>query len=249
MGVKGAKYNHFMFTDADCIPASENWLRKMAGKFTDKKQLILGYGPYKKTKGFLNFLIRFDTASIAVNYFSYAKAGIPYMGVGRNMGYTRELFDGVHGFKNHYAIQSGDDDLFVKDVAKKRNYTIQYSSDTHCYSEAKKSWSKWVEQKQRHYTTAPSYRVFHKALLGTYPLTLLLVLFSFVLLVFSKEYWIWGCMVFGSLFILKWLIMAINFSKLGEKSSAGWFPFMEIIHICIIPFIYYSSDNNKQKWK
>lgn len=249
MGIKGAKYDHFIFTDADCIPASDNWLRKMAGKFSDKKQLILGYGPYKKTKGFLNFLIRFDTASIAVNYFSYAKAGIPYMGVGRNMGYTRELFEGVHGFKNHYAIQSGDDDLFVKDVAKKRNYDIQYDTDAHCYSDAKSSWKKWVEQKQRHFTTAPSYRVFHKALLGTYPLTLLLTLFSFVTLIFSKEYWLWGCIVFGGLFILKWLIMGINYFKLGEKSSAGWFPFMEIIHTSIIPFIYYSSDNNEQQWK
>ncbi len=249
MGVKGAKYPHFIFTDADCQPASKNWLRLMAGKFSDKKQLILGYGPYRKTKGFLNFLIRFDTAQIAVNYLSYACSKIPYMGVGRNMGYTRELFDSVRGFKSHYSIQSGDDDLFVRDSAKKNNFAIQFTSESHTYSDAETTWKKWFEQKQRHFTTAPSYKVFHKLLLGTYPMSLLIALITFVTLVFSDEYWLWSSIIFVGLTLLKWIVQAINFSKLGEKSSATWFPFMEIIHMVIIPFIYYSNDKNEQQWK
>ena len=249
MGVKGAKYAHFIFTDADCQPISSDWLKLMAGKFSEKKQLVLGYGPYRKTKGFLNFLIRFDTAQIAVNYFSYACAGFPYMGVGRNMGYTKSLFDSVHGFKSHYAIQSGDDDLFVRDAARKRNYTIQFAKESVCYSDAKETFSKWVEQKQRHFTTAPTYKVFHKVLLGTYPLTMWMTLLTFVTLVFSEEYWLWSSVIFVGFFFLKWLVNAINLSKIGEKSAALWFPVMELVHMTILPFIYYSSDKNKQQWK
>lgn len=249
VGIKGAKYDHFLFTDADCIPASDNWLRLMAGKFGNRHQLILGYGPYSKAKGFLNFIIRFDTTFIATNYFAFAASGFPYMGVGRNMAYTRQLFDSVQGFKKHYAIQSGDDDLFVKDVAKKRNYTIQFHPDSYCYSEGKASWKKWFEQKQRHYTTSSSYKVFHKLLLGIYPFTLLVMLVTFVSLVFNEEYWLWSSMIFGGVIILKWIFQGINFGKLGEKRMALALPLLEIMYAVLLPIIYYSGDKNEQQWK
>jgi hypothetical protein len=85
LGVKGAKFEHLILTDADCRPASRNWLKSIAENFSNEKQIVLGYGPYKKEKGFLNRLIRFDTTWIGMNYFSMALAKLPYMGVGRNL--------------------------------------------------------------------------------------------------------------------------------------------------------------------
>lgn len=43
MGIKKAKYEHLLLTDADCAPTSEQWLSKMAGKFSEKHEIILGY--------------------------------------------------------------------------------------------------------------------------------------------------------------------------------------------------------------
>src|SRR5690606_35658782 len=87
LGIKKAKNNYLLFTDADCKPASNQWIQHLANYFSAEKQLILGYGAYAKTKGLLNKLIRFETAMTALQYFSFAKAGMPYMGVGRNLGY------------------------------------------------------------------------------------------------------------------------------------------------------------------
>ena len=162
IAIKGAKYDKLLFTDADCIPASSNWLSKMTAQFSDKKEIILGYAPYSKTKGFLNAIIRFDTAWIALNYFSFAKSRLPYMGVGRNLAYTRQAFNKVSGFKSHYSLSSGDDDLFIQDAAKKKNYSITIDPETYCYSKAPKSWNEWFNQKSRHYTTTPKYRVIKK---------------------------------------------------------------------------------------
>ena len=53
-------------------------------------EVVLGYGAYKKYPGFLNKLIRFETFHTALQYFSYALAGKPYMGVGRNLSYRKE---------------------------------------------------------------------------------------------------------------------------------------------------------------
>lgn len=72
VGIKGAKYEHLIFTDADCKPTSKEWLSLMASGFTSEKQIVLGYGGYFAGKGFLNKLIRFDTFIIGLQFLSSA---------------------------------------------------------------------------------------------------------------------------------------------------------------------------------
>jgi poly-beta-1,6-N-acetyl-D-glucosamine synthase len=179
LGVKGAKYEYLIMTDADCKPASNEWLQQIAIRFTAGTEIVIGYGPYMRRAGFLNRLVRFDTAWIGVSYMSMALAKLPYMGVGRNMAYTKELFNRIHGFKSHYSLPSGDDDLFIQEAAKKSNYRISLERKSFCYSEASETWSGWVRQKTRHYSTADHYSKIKKWLLGIYPFSFLLLLLSF----------------------------------------------------------------------
>lgn len=248
LGVKGAKYKHLVFTDADCKPASNQWLKLLAGKFNAQVEFVLGYGPYKTEPGFLNQLIRFDTAFIASNYFAFALSKIPYMGVGRNMAYDKTIFEKTHGFKSHYSLLSGDDDLFVQEAELKNNYAIQIHPDSYCYSEAKNTWQSWVSQKQRHITTSSRYKVFHKLLLGIYPVSLLVMLFTFVSLVAVIRFQFWVLLIFVSTIIIKWLIQGRNLAKLGEKSLSWWFPLFDWLYVLIIPYIYYSSEKQRNKW-
>lgn len=250
IGVKGAKHEHLLFTDADCKPNSKQWLHEMASQFTDKKQLILGYGPYKKSKGLLNKIVRLDTAQIAINYLSFAKAGLPYMGVGRNLAYTKSLFLKVDGFKSHYGLQSGDDDLFVQEAARKRNYSICLTPEAFCYSEAKKTWKDWYRQKTRHFTTTEKYPVIKKWLLGIYPLTLLLMYITFVTLLLLVELNIFTLALFGFIFILKWVVDAFCFAKLVEKEFIWLLPFWDILYALLAPIIYYTTEKATEgKWK
>src|SRR5205814_1433117 len=80
-----------LFTDADCIPESKNWLSGMQNHFKTGTDIVLGYGGYRKEKSFLNKLIRYDDGMVAFQYFSYALARVGYMGVGRNLAY-RKIF-------------------------------------------------------------------------------------------------------------------------------------------------------------
>lgn len=241
MGIKKAKNEHLLLTDADCCPSGTDWLRSMAGQFTEKKQIVLGYGPYKEQEGFLNKVIRFDTAMIAVHYFSFAINRTPYMGVGRNLAYTKEAFNSTHGFKSHYAVASGDDDLFIQEAARKNNYTIQLSPESFMYSEAKSTWEDWTLQKARHYTTAPRYRVFKKALLGIYPLTALLMLVSFVLLMLEPDWRIHAGAGLGLVILLKWWLLGKCFSRLQSGGFIALLPFLDVMYVLISPFFYYST--------
>ncbi|MBD0289105.1 MAG: glycosyltransferase, partial [Flavisolibacter sp.] len=130
VGIKEARYEIVLLTDADCVPASEHWIAKVQDAFTDGKELVLGYGAYYKQPGLLNKLIRWETFHTALQYLSYALAGVPYMGVGRNLAYRKELFFRNKGFSNISHIPSGDDDLFVNKVATKENTAIVIDPDT-----------------------------------------------------------------------------------------------------------------------
>lgn len=249
LAIKAAKYEHFVLTDADCKPTSSNWLRLMASKFNDQKQIVIGYGPFTKSKGIINKIIRFDTAWIGVSYLSMALAKLPYMGVGRNIAYTKSVFNSVNGFKSHYSIPSGDDDLFIQEAAKKNNYTIQIDADSHCYSPAAPSWSRWVYQKSRHYSTSSRYKKFKKFLLGIYPLTLILMWISVIPLFFFKEMIFISSCIFLVIILFKWWIQGRCLNQLKEHKFARFFPFWDLFYALLIPILYYISERKKYyKW-
>lgn len=250
IGIKGAKHEHLIMTDADCKPSSSNWLRTMAGRFKEKKEIVLGYGPHTTVPGLLNRFIRVDTTFIALNYLSYAKSGVPYMGVGRNLAYTRKVFLDNKGFKSHYSISSGDDDLFIQEVAKNKNYAISLNNDGFCYSDGQNTWKKLIEQKSRHYTTSERYPLFKKLLLGIYPLSLLLLIISLVTLInIGAMTWI-SIGILVLLMISKWLILGLSFNKLAQKSFIWSVLLWDLIYVIITPIIFYTSEKSTgSKWK
>ena len=172
------------------------------------------------------------------------------MGVGRNLAYTKTAFKSVSGFKSHYSISSGDDDLFVQEASKINSYTIQLNPDTHCYSTPKNSWKTWIDQKSRHFSTAGKYQVIKKALLGIYPLSLILLWFSFVTLLLDTEYTIFSGCIFAGVITLKWIVQGRCFAKLKGKQFLIYFPFFELFYALLLPVIYYTSEKPRiSKWK
>lgn len=249
LGIKKAAYEHLLFTDADCKPSSDQWIKSMVGNFNQKKKIVLGYGPYEKTSGLLNFLIRFDTAWIAMNYMSMAKTGIPYMGIGRNLAYTQEVFDSVNGFKSHYALSSGDDDLFIQEAAKNKNYTINIAPESYCYSPAPSTWKSWFDQKSRHYTTSGRYKVIKKLMLGIYPLSLILLNISFVILLLDPNFFWITLASYLLLLIIKWIILGRAMKRLNEKGFIVFMPLMDIAYAILAPTMYYAIDKKElEKW-
>lgn len=158
VGIKAAKYEHILFTDADCLPASDNWLTlMMEGYATKGVELVLGYGRYAKRPGLLNLMLRYETFWNAVQYFGMARAVKPFMGVGRNLSYTKQLFERSSKFRKHLYVLSGDDDLFVSEMGRRSNTAIVFEKSSHTVSEPKRTWLTYSAQKSRHLTTASLY--------------------------------------------------------------------------------------------
>ena len=245
LGIKAAKNEYLLLTDADCVPSSEKWLKKMVHSFDDKKKIILGYGAYKKGKGLLNLMIRFDAFNISLQYFSYALAGMPYMGVGRNLAYKKSIFFSNKGFASHIHLASGDDDLFVQEVATKENIAIEFDADSHTISNTKESWKEWIFQKRRHSTTSKHYMFRFKFFILLWPFSLFLFWISFFFLLFIKENVFILLLLFAFRFILFFIVYFLIMKKLKLLDLLMWFPVLEIIHIFIQGFFVLLNIFNK----
>lgn len=232
LGIKAAKYEYLLFTDADCYPKTNNWIAEMSAQFTQQKTIVLGYGAYEKIKNsFLNKIIRFETLLTATQYFSWAKLGKPYMGVGRNMAYKREEFFKTNGFIEHMKIRSGDDDLFINQAANSKNTTVCYSSDSFTYSKPKTSFKDWFTQKRRHVATAKHYKAADRTQLAVfYASQLLFIILPIILLAFQFQ-WIIVLSLIGFRYLFAWLSLGFAAGKLQEKDVMYWFPIIEIIII------------------
>src|SRR5258708_13255552 len=99
-------------------------MQKMQDGYYNGIEVVLGYSPYKKNPGFLNKIIRFDTFHTALQYFSYALAGIPYMGVGRNLSYKKHVFLPNKGFAPINHLPGCDAALFINTLANNTNTSI-----------------------------------------------------------------------------------------------------------------------------
>lgn len=251
LGIKAAKNEFLLFTDADCKPNSKYWLKEMSSHFNNTKSIVLGYGAYAKIKNsFLNKLIRFETLFTALQYFSYAKSGIPFMGVGRNLAYKKDEFFKANGFIDHMQIRSGDDDLFINQVATGKNTSICLTANSYTISNPKTAFKDWLLQKRRHISTAKHYKTIHKILLTLFYITQFLFWILAILLLTTTYAW----QIVLPLFLLRVLLFYIVFGKtskkLDEKDLIIFLPFLEIFLIGMQLAIFITNLIAKPKyWK
>lgn len=246
LGIKSATHEHLLFSDADCKPVSQHWITEMASHFSEKKSIVLGYGAYKKIKkSWLNKLIRFETLFTAIQYFSYAKIGLPYMGVGRNLAYKKSLFFSSNGFANHIHIKSGDDDLFVNKNATNQNVNLSYFTNSFTVSEPKKTFKEWIFQKRRHVSTASYYKPIHKFILGLFYSSQFLFWILALLLLITTYQW---KIVLGIVFfriVIQYVVIGASAKKLDEKDLIIWSPLLEIFLILIQMSIFIKNILSK----
>lgn len=229
IGVKSAKNEHIVLIDADCYPKTDKWLSSIMSAYGEQTSIVLGYGGYETKKGFLNKIIRYDTITIAMQYMGWAKAGHPYMGVGRNMSYTKTAFFEKNGYQSHYYLMSGDDDLFVNERANKHNTVIVTSKDSQTQSLACTTFSQWVKQKKRHLSTWTHYRFGTKLCLSYELLSRLLFYVAIMVAVYPFELYFEAAIVYLLRLVIQLVVYKKNMNKFGEKEFLFFIPIFDIV--------------------
>ena len=233
IGIKAAKNELLLFTDADCRPESSLWIEKMASRFDEKTGFVLGYGGYFTGKGLLNKYIRYDCMTIAVQYLGMALRGMPYMGVGRNLAYRKSIFFENKGFGPYTHLASGDDDLFVNSNASAGNSAAEFGKESHTRSVPARNIREYIKQKTRHLTTAKHYKTSHKIVLLGEPFSRIIFYASFIALIFNLYAWPVVAGIFLLRFLIQFVIFILNRKKFNEPGILPLFPIFDVIS----PFI------------
>jgi hypothetical protein len=178
---------------------------------------FLVYGGYLRKKGLLNKYIRYDTMFIGMQYLGMALAGLPYMGVGRNLAYRKSLFLDNRGFGPHLNLQSGDDDLFVNQLASRKNTRVNLSPGSITRSIPSATWKQFFKQKTRHLSTASHYRSLTKFQLIAEPLSRVLFYASFVILMLTTGLYLPLGIAAGTVILAKLITFILVQRALNEK--------------------------------
>lgn len=229
-GIAAARNDIIVLTDADCSPENDRWLYSMAEKLREEKQIIIGYSPYLKASGWLNGFVRFETLLTAIQYFSFALWGNPYMGVGRNLAYRRSFFESKNGFEGYEKVTGGDDDIFVNKHADKRNTAIAIGVDALVWSRPKSSIKSYFRQKKRHLAVGKYYTLGDKIKLGLFSLSHIIFWSSLVSLglVGDLNVSVLAMLLLRTLSL--YLVFFFCARKLGDQINLGTLLFWDFIY-------------------
>lgn len=247
-GLAAAKYEQLLLCDADCMPATTAWARLMSAPLHHKTEIVAGYGAYERHKGWLNIFIRWETLHTFIQYCSFARSGMPYMAVGRNLACTKSILQQAQEHPLWASMPSGDDDLLMRIAANRRNTGIVQAPAAFTCSTPKLTFAAWLAQKQRHLSTGKLYRPYIKLLLGLYGFShgLMWVLFA-ILCLAGNAYLVSTMMLLRCL--LSWSVWATSALAMREKSLLLFLPLCDVgwalYNLVLSPYILFKT---KKQW-
>ena len=77
MGIKAARHDILLFTEADCRPISPKWIKAMVDSYNTETDIVLGFCAYRHTKGFLHKLIAYYNLTNGLQMISSPSPIIP----------------------------------------------------------------------------------------------------------------------------------------------------------------------------
>ena len=245
-GLSHISNEFILLTDADCRVAPA-WSNQMLQTINDK-DIVLGFSPYQRTKGFLNKWIRYEAILSAIQYLSFAIIGRPYMGVGRNILYRKSLVQNGKVLNEYLDIPGGDDDLLLNKLATRDNVTVNIHPDSWVYSTPLTSWGKYIRQKQRHHSTSWYYSLKDKFILGVFSASWIGLFLIIFYLIFTGH--IWEGL---SLFLLRFLLTLVPCIKLFKKLDGGdltryWMIFDPLTAVYFLFFSLFMLLPKRKQW-
>lgn len=277
LAVKKARHEWLLFTDADCRPESDQWISRMMAQVSEGREMVLGFSKYQYFPGRLNALIRYETFQTALQYLSFALSGMPFMGVGRNLMYRKDLFWKNGGFSGHNMLLSGDDDLFVNKAASQANVSVCTEEEGHTVSFPKTTWKEWYVQKKRHLSVGKKYKTRDRVNLGVLWISSILSWLLLVPVFFLLPLWFttpeWSripaeflaqygiahwypynnwmrlvTLVFLIYLLIKWIVLTMVNRKLGKTISSWKIPFYDLLYnLYLVIFGIVTLFSNPQK--
>lgn len=219
-GIRDARHEHLLLTDADCRAVTDQWLRLMTAPLRQGAEVALGIGLYStKVRNLLSSWQTFEAKYVLLKYMGFARRGLPYMGVGRNLAYTKSFFQQAGGLEAHADLPGGDDDLLIGHAALPQSTVRVTHPHSITVSAPEESWGKYLRQRMRHQSVGFRYRLIHQVLLGLLALSHGLFFLLGCCLLFTG--WWWLALSFYGLRSLLTYFVFRQVASVGAAAGAG----------------------------
>lgn len=220
LGIKGAKNENVLLTDADCLPSSDDTAGYYSTVFKQGYTMVLGHSPLVGKGGFVQ---KMEAFSNSWWYLGFSSLGMFYMGVGRALAYNKEQFLKVGAFKSIYHLPYGDDDVFVNKFGGEFKKYLLLHPNSFVKSEPLKKVSDYWAQKRRHLAASKHYKFGHKIILSfPHLLNLLFLIGLGTSILLQALDWKLALIAFASKILLDSILSIILGSKIMYKNVA-WF--------------------------
>lgn len=253
IGIRCAKYENLVFTDAECAPTSVHWLEHVAGQFSDNTHIVLGYSTYQKRNNPFNRLLHFDTMVAAMQYFSLALAHSTYRGDHKNIGFSKTLFYKQKGFAAHNHLVYGDEDIFISKASNQKNTAIVYSPESFTVLQRSAYYNYWCHHKEGLLFTRKYNTVKNRFLLNAYGIVNLLfyIALAFAIILTCKNLPLLA-VVLGIAclrFISMYLVYGFSAKRLNEKQTIPALLLYDLTFAVMNPLYYISAHLHHQRFK
>lgn len=262
LGIKSAKYEHIVLTEANCQPVSPDWLYHIASRFVRKTKVVFAFSTFKRQKGLFNLLLRYDNFVTAMSSFAYTLKGMPVMANGNNLAYTKSYFFSKKDvFFAHARLPFGENDILINQSDKQGICNVEDHPDSFIVRPALR-FPQWTQMKKHACITRQYYAFWHRFLLKSHGFLSLLFYCALVLSAIyvvppfvatqSVHHIIMFSTFVGAFLIkevLQYVIYAKSALKLGEKELIPFIFLYDVFFAVFNPLIYFNSKFVRRKWR
>lgn len=232
LGVKAAKNEWIVFTDADYTPDSDLWLETIARKCNDSHDVVIGYTNYNSdTKSFY----RFKHLLTALYSLRRAARKQAYRACGSNIAIRKSMFMKHNGFLKNLKYLRGEYDFIVNEYSAPGRAAIAMSPDSFLHQDTptKKSWLNtglYYMETRKHLDRSHGYRFQFNTDMLLLHLNYICDIAMLVVSLIMDNYIVSAASAMALLItvILRIVICRKTIKIFGEQISAVKIPFFEL---------------------
>lgn len=251
-GIKTAKGELIITTDADCIP-TKNWLQTI-NSFYAKNDAAFIAAPVKFSynNGFLQLFQALDFLTLQGITAASVSANFHTMCNGANLAYKKEAFQKVNGFEGIDKVATGDDMLLMHKIWKKNPAKIFYLKNKEAIVSTQPmfTWKDFFMQRKRWASKTlvyDDYRII-AVLAFVYLLNCLFIVLIVASLFNSFNWWfVFGFWIVKTIIELPFVSSVSKFYN--QKKLVNFLFLFQPLHIFYTVFVGLVSQFGKYEWK
>jgi|GEM_PF-2405050 len=238
IGIKAAKHDIVIFSEANCYPVSDKWVDNIQSAFKPGVDVVLAYSNYVRKKSFLGGFLIYDRFVRIARSFSFAYRNKPYRGDGANIAYRKEAYLNNHCFAGNSQIEAGYDSLPVLRILNRKNVRVVINPNSHVLIDYLDIRKEWKNYKSMYYLSRFFYKKRRKISIDFLPsISFIVLLAIFISIVLSEQkLFILGICLFYQFLIVVYKRILVNF--LNEKKIFVYSVYADLV-IGVLSFVQF----------